>query len=89
MTESVRGRRKADPFRDEAGADEAPRPEAGVAVLNIKPKPTTKKALETNGTVKVRVKVTFKPAGGKGKTKGPHGQADPALAEYSFIRIFV
>jgi YVTN family beta-propeller protein len=43
---------------------------AGTVVLNIKPKATTKKALETNGTVKVRVKVTFKPTGGKGKTRG-------------------
>lgn len=43
---------------------------AGTVVLNIKPRPATKKALASNGTVKIRVKVTFKPTGGKAKTRG-------------------
>ena len=43
---------------------------AGTVTLNIRPKPKARKLLAEKGSAKVRIKVTFKPTGGKGKTKG-------------------
>lgn len=42
----------------------------GTVALNIKPSPKTGKLLSPTGSVKVRVKVTFKPKGNKAKTRG-------------------
>jgi YVTN family beta-propeller protein len=42
----------------------------GTVALSIKPKPKTGKLLSPSGSVKVRVKVTFKPKGNKAKTRG-------------------
>jgi YVTN family beta-propeller protein len=42
---------------------------AGVVTLRIKPKPKWAKALRAKGRLKLRVKVTFKPQGGKARTK--------------------
>lgn len=38
--------------------------------IAIKPKPKAKKLLAENGSAKVKIKVTFKPKGGKAKSKG-------------------
>jgi YVTN family beta-propeller protein len=43
---------------------------ASTVILNIRPKPKAKKALAAEGSVKVRVKVTFKPTGGTARSKG-------------------
>ena len=43
---------------------------AGTVTLDIRPKPKAEKALAEDGSVKVRVKVTFKPTGGKARSKG-------------------
>jgi len=43
---------------------------AGTVTLNIRPKPKAKQALNATGSLKTKIKVTFKPTGGKGKTKG-------------------
>jgi len=43
---------------------------AGTVVLNIRPKPKAKKALAAAGSLKVRIKVTFKPTGGTARSKG-------------------
>jgi len=43
---------------------------AGTVVLNIRPQPQAKKELAAEGSAKVRIKVTFKPTGGKARTRG-------------------
>lgn len=43
---------------------------AGTVTLNIRPKPKAKEALSAKGNLKTKVKVTFKPTGGKSKAKG-------------------
>jgi YVTN family beta-propeller protein len=43
---------------------------AGTVTLDIRPKPKVKQQLIADGSLKVRIKVTFKPTGGKSKTKG-------------------
>ena len=43
---------------------------AGTVVLNIRPKPKAKQQLIDEGSLKVKIKVTFKPTGGTARSKG-------------------